>query len=54
VKCPVNNIGRLISMLSSLLGVAIIALPPGVIPSSYLEKVRHRKKQDTNEAINSH
>ena len=28
--CPVTQIGRIVSMLSSLFGVAIIALPSGV------------------------
>ncbi|MDE6276711.1 MAG: ion transporter [Muribaculaceae bacterium] len=44
--CPVTSIGRVVSMLSSLFGVAIIALPSGVITASYLEELReHRKKQ---------
>lgn len=38
--CPVTEIGRFISMLSSLFGVAIIALPSGVITASYLEELR--------------
>ena len=37
---PVTDIGRLVSMLSSLFGVAIIALPSGVITASYLEELR--------------
>lgn len=40
---PVTNIGRFISMLSSLFGVAIIALPSGVITASYLEELRAMK-----------
>lgn len=43
--CPVTDIGRVVSMLSSLFGVAIIALPSGVITARYLEELReHRKK----------
>ena len=38
--CPVTDIGRAVSMLSSLFGVAIIALPSGVITASYLEELR--------------
>jgi len=38
--CPVTSIGRFVSMLSSLFGVAIIALPSGVITASYLEELR--------------
>jgi voltage-gated potassium channel len=37
-------------MLSSLFGVAIIALPSGVITASYLEELRARRtKKDNNE-----
>ena len=42
--CPVTDIGRCVSMLSSLFGVAVIALPSGVITASYLEELRSRKK----------
>lgn len=41
--CPVTEIGRVVSMLSSLFGVAIIALPSGVITASYLEELRDRR-----------
>ena len=43
---PVTDIGRLVSMLSSLFGVAIIALPSGVITASYLEELRHEKQEE--------
>jgi voltage-gated potassium channel len=43
--CPVTDIGRAVSMLSSLFGVAIIALPSGVITASYLDELRNSKKQ---------
>ena len=48
--CPVTDIGRCVSMLSSLFGVAIIALPSGVIKASYLDELRALKK---NESINN-
>lgn len=41
--CPHNDFGRFISMLSSLVGVAIIALPSGVITASYLKIVEEMK-----------
>jgi voltage-gated potassium channel len=49
---PVTDIGRFISMLSSLFGVAIIALPSGVITASYLEELRsqRREKNDSEKA----
>lgn len=40
--CPQTDVGRLISMLSSLFGVAIIALPPGIITAGYLEEIKHK------------
>ena len=43
--CPVTDIGRCVSMLSSLFGVAIIALPSGVITASYLDELRALKKE---------
>ena len=43
---PITEIGRVISMLSSLVGVAIIALPSGVITAGYLEELRELKKAE--------
>ena len=51
---PVTNIGRFVSMLSSLFGVAVIALPSGVITASYLEELRsmkNKKKEKPNGAM---
>ena len=44
--CPATDLGRLISMLSSLFGVAVIALPSGVITASYLEELRSIKEKE--------
>lgn len=38
--CPKTDIGRLISMLSSLFGVAVIALPSGIITAGYLNEIK--------------
>ena len=46
---PVTDIGRLVSMLSSLFGVAIIALPSGVITASYLDELRNLEKEKDDE-----
>ena len=43
---PVTDIGRLVSMLSSLFGVAIIALPSGVITARYLEELRSQRNRN--------
>jgi voltage-gated potassium channel len=45
--CPVTDIGRFVSMLSSLFGVAIIALPSGVITASYLDELRKHKNDES-------
>ncbi len=48
---PVTDIGRLISMLSSVFGVAIIALPSGVITASYLDELRSIRKKKNNSSF---
>ena len=35
---PVTDIGKLITVISSLVGVGIIALPSGVIAAGYIEE----------------
>ena len=47
---PVTDIGRMVSMLSSLFGVAVIALPSGVITASYLEELRDTRKEEGQES----
>ncbi|MDE7409554.1 MAG: ion transporter [Muribaculaceae bacterium] len=49
--CPVTDIGRVVSMLSSLFGVAIIALPSGVITASYLEELREYRKNRLKKCV---
>ena len=44
--CPATDLGRLISMFSSLFGVAVIALPSGIITASYLDELRSIKAKD--------
>ena len=48
---PVTDIDRFVSMLSALFGVAIIALPSGVIAASYMEELRSmkQKKEEDND-----
>lgn len=40
---PISDTGRIISIISSLVGIAIIALPSGVITAGYLDELRERK-----------
>ena len=41
---PISDTGRIISVISSMVGIAIIALPSGVITAGYLDELRERKK----------
>ncbi len=43
---PVTTIGRIVTMLSSVLGIAIIALPSGVITAGYLEEINKKDEED--------
>ena len=43
---PVTTIGRIVTMFSSVLGIAIIALPSGVITAGYLSEVSGEKESD--------
>lgn len=43
---PVTAAGRIVTMLSSVFGVAIIALPSGVVTAGYLDEIN--KKEDEN------
>lgn len=42
---PVTTIGRIVTMISSVFGIAIIALPSGVITAGYLEEVKKENHQ---------
>ncbi len=41
---PVSNLGRFVSMVSAIVGIALIALPSGIITSGYMEEIRLRKE----------
>lgn len=43
---PVTVIGRLVTMLSSVLGIAIIALPAGVITAGYMSEIKNSDNDD--------
>ena len=48
---PETDIGRVISMFSAVFGVAVIALPSGVITASYLDELREEKKQHSKKDL---
>lgn len=46
---PVTTIGRIITMISSILGIAIVALPAGIITAGYMEALNEEKKKGCDE-----
>ena len=43
---PVSTIGRIVAMASSIFGIAIIALPSGIVTAGYLEEIRQQQKEE--------
>lgn len=41
---PVTTIGRLIAMTSSIFGIAIVALPSGIITAGYMQVINEQKE----------
>lgn len=42
---PISNVGRTISIISSMVGIAIIALPSGIVTAGYLDELKSRKEE---------
>lgn len=42
---PVSDVGRVISIISSMVGIAIIALPSGIVTAGYMDELRNRKRK---------
>lgn len=42
---PVTLAGRIITMVSSLVGVAVIALPSSIITAAYMEEIKRKKSK---------
>ena len=43
---PVSTAGRIITMLSSLFGIAVIALPAGIITAGFMDKLHEKQCED--------
>lgn len=41
---PVSDLGRAFSMISAMVGIALIALPSGIITSGYMDELRRRRE----------
>lgn len=46
---PITTIGRIITMLSSIFGIAIVALPAGILTAGYLQEMEESKKDKSDE-----
>ena len=44
---PVSTLGRVITMISSFLGIATVALPAGIITAGYMNEVNKEKTQNS-------
>ena len=45
---PVTTLGRVITMLSAFVGIAVVALPAGIITAGYMEEIstnRHNEEE---------
>ena len=40
---PISEVGRAVSILSSMVGIAIIALPSGIVTAGYIDELKSRK-----------
>ena len=42
---PISTMGRIITMISSILGIAIVALPAGIITAGYMTEIEKRAEE---------
>lgn len=43
---PVSTLGRIITMISAMFGIAIVALPAGIITAGYMNELRSEENDD--------
>ena len=43
---PITTAGRIITMISSIFGIAIVALPAGIITAGYMDALNEEKKKE--------
>ena len=46
---PVTTIGRMIAIVSSIFGIAIVALPSGIITAGYMKELEERRAEEEKE-----
>ncbi len=45
---PISDIGRIVSMISSFMGIAVVALPTGIITAGYMNELGNQKNNKDN------
>ena len=45
---PISDTGRVISIISAMVGIAIIALPSGIVTAGYMDELKNRKEKKEN------
>lgn len=46
---PITSVGRIITMVSSVFGIAIVALPAGILTAGYMKELEERNKASDEE-----
>lgn len=50
---PTSEIGRAVSMISSIFGIAVVALPAGIITAGYMSELESTKKDKSDDSSDS-
>lgn len=45
---PVSTAGRIVTMLSSFVGIAIVALPSGIITAGYMDAIQQNREKESD------
>ena len=51
---PITNTGKFVAMVSSIFGIAIVALPSGIITAGYMEELAKMRKEKTEKKKGKH
>lgn len=46
---PVTTVGRIVTMVSSFVGIAVVALPAGIITAGYMDRIQQSRKPSEKE-----
>ena len=48
-RVPTTTLGRFVTMVSSLMGVAVVALPSGIVTAGYMKVLDEEENKDKGE-----